>query len=230
MVIVLDPGHGGIDTGAVGNGLQEKNLTLAIAQRAAGALSAYVADIYLTRNSDRYVSLSQRATLANQKQADAFLSIHINAGGGSGFESYRYSGQGVSPETVAFQSAFHQEMATFYAQYTFPDRGMKTADFAVLRETKMKAVLSENLFIDQPTDAQFLQAHLQLIGDATARALATALHLSPVSSPPPAPTALYRVLVDGEQIGAYAQIENILRAVSEYLGSAREIRIQRIST
>ena len=79
--IVLDPGHGGKEVGAVGtNGLMEKDLTLAICRRLADALASKTgARVVLTRDDDTVVSLDQRTAIANQYKADLFLSVHLNA-------------------------------------------------------------------------------------------------------------------------------------------------------
>lgn len=79
--IVIDPGHGGREVGAVGpNGLMEKDVTLAISRRLASALAAKLgARVILTRDDDSVVSLDQRTALANQYKADLFLSVHMNA-------------------------------------------------------------------------------------------------------------------------------------------------------
>ena len=79
--IVLDPGHGGKEVGAVGtNGLLEKDLTLAICRRLADSLAAKTgARVVLTRDDDTLVSLDQRTAIANQYKADLFLSVHLNA-------------------------------------------------------------------------------------------------------------------------------------------------------
>lgn len=79
--IVIDPGHGGREVGAVGpNGLMEKDVTLTIARKLAAALSSKVgARVVLTREDDSVVSLDQRTALANQYKADLFLSVHLNA-------------------------------------------------------------------------------------------------------------------------------------------------------
>lgn len=79
--IVLDPGHGGKEVGAVGaNGLMEKDLTLAICRKLADALAAKTgARVVLTRDDDALVSLDQRTAIANQYKADLFLSVHLNA-------------------------------------------------------------------------------------------------------------------------------------------------------
>ena len=79
--IVLDPGHGGKEVGALGgNGLMEKDLTLAICRQLADSLAAKTgARVVLTRNDDELVSLEQRTAIANQYKADLFLSVHLNA-------------------------------------------------------------------------------------------------------------------------------------------------------
>ncbi len=91
--IVLDPGHGGKEVGAVGaGGLLEKDLTLAICRKLASSLAAKTgARVVLTRDDDSLVSLDQRTALANQYKADLFLSVHLNAAVGKvakGSETY----------------------------------------------------------------------------------------------------------------------------------------------
>lgn len=90
--VVLDPGHGGRDTGAVGPaGIVEKEVTLDIAHRAAGVLVSQGLEILLTRDDDRFVALEERAARANAFAADLFVSIHCNASEGKarhGVETY----------------------------------------------------------------------------------------------------------------------------------------------
>lgn len=91
--IVVDPGHGGKEVGAVGpGGLMEKDVTLQLCRRLASALAAKVgARVILTREDDRVVSLDQRTALANEYEADLFLSVHLNAAAGKdarGSETY----------------------------------------------------------------------------------------------------------------------------------------------
>ena len=96
--IVIDPGHGGHDPGAVGaRGLQEKDLTLDIARRLAAVLQEELAvKVTLTRSRDVFVPLRERTTLANRQKADLFVSIHVNAArgaGASGTETYFLSSE-----------------------------------------------------------------------------------------------------------------------------------------
>ncbi len=96
FVVVIDPGHGGVETGAVGpSGVQEKELTLDIARRLKSALQTDPAvGVVLTRDEDRLVPLDERTSIANHNRADLFLSIHLNAARGRravGAETYYLS-------------------------------------------------------------------------------------------------------------------------------------------
>lgn len=155
MIVCIDPGHGGIDPGGCSNGLREKDLTLDISLRLNNLLKNYEVDIILTRDKDIDVGLLQRANMANSANVDFFISIHINAGGGSGFESYRHPA--ASDKTASIQAIIHRTIANLYESNNFIDRGEKTKNLAVLRETKMPAILVENLFIDSVKDANFLR-------------------------------------------------------------------------
>ncbi len=148
MRLFLDPGHGGRDPGACYRQLKEKDLTLAIALRIRDQL-AHQKDIVtkLSRHVDETCSLRDRVQLAEGFKADIYVSIHINAGGGSGFESFRYLTTG--KETTEMHQLFHQAMTE---TLLVTDRGIKRGDFYVLRQTSMPAVLTESLFIDHPLD------------------------------------------------------------------------------
>ena len=78
-LIVIDPGHGGHDSGAIGGGKMEKNLVLQIAKRVEGELKKLGYRVYLTRRSDVFLKLSQRTRVADKKDAKVFVSIHANS-------------------------------------------------------------------------------------------------------------------------------------------------------
>ena len=79
-VIVLDPGHGGVEVGAVGpTGLQEKNLTLDLARRLKAVLESQGVTVVLTRDEDRVLPLDDRTAIANHNRAILFISLHLNA-------------------------------------------------------------------------------------------------------------------------------------------------------
>lgn len=153
--IFIDPGHGGTDSGAKGNGLLEKNLTLQIALEVRKQLLLYEDVIVkMSRTTDKTVSLIARTTEANKWNADYFVSIHINAGKGTGFESFIYNKLSKTSKAFEIQSILHDKIIRVNK---LRDRGKKSANFHVLRETKMPAVLTENGFIDTKTDANKLK-------------------------------------------------------------------------
>ena len=187
-IIYGDPGHGGkeqgvFDPGAVGNNLRECDLTLDICQRIKAHLESYDVEFRIGPQG----SLFDRIKLANELKADFFLSIHINAGGGTGFESFVYTE--ASGVTHQFQDIIHGAIVSgFLADQSIVDRGRKQANFYVLRETNMPAVLLECLFIDNEQDATLLGFGLFLDGLANeiAYGLVKALGLQcKVSQPVP---------------------------------------------
>ena len=177
--LVLDPGHGDSDPGAVGNGLREKDLTLDICKRVKKHLESNYTGIkiHMTRTTDKYLSLSQRAQFANSKKADLFVSVHINAGGGTGYEDFIYNKLSNSSITAKMRDTFHKEVVK--EQSFWRNRGKKKANFAVLRETKMAAILTENGFIDNKNDADKLKkaSYLDKIAKGHAEGIAKALNL-----------------------------------------------------
>lgn len=209
--IMIDPGHGGKDPGAVGNGLKEKELTLDIAKRIKKILETEYTgvEVRLTRESDTYLELSDRARMANAWGADFFLSIHINAGGGKGWESFRYSS--ASSRTVAYQNVIHPEVIRAAG---VTDRGKKMANFAVLRETRMPALLTENMFIDNVQDAARLKnsAFLEKLarGHVVGMEKALGLKKKAQQAQKSASQKLYRV-----QVGAFADRKNAERLAEE---------------
>lgn len=149
--IYIDPGHGGSDPGAVGNGIQEKDITLQIGLAMRNYLNEYKnVSVRMSRTNDRTVSLSARTNDANKWGADYYVSIHINAGGGTGFESYIYRGISNSSQTAKIRNSIHTKIVQVAG---LRDRGKKQANFHVLRETRMPAILTENGFIDTKSDA-----------------------------------------------------------------------------
>ncbi|WP_394235039.1 N-acetylmuramoyl-L-alanine amidase [Niallia oryzisoli] len=148
--LFLDPGHGGSDPGAVGNGLEEKDVTLAISLNIRDILEKEYRDVVvmMSRTGDTFPTLQERTNAANRWRADYYLSIHINSGGGTGFESYVDAG--VDSQTVSFQNSIHSEIAKVIG---IRDRGKKQARFHVIHASSMPALLTENGFIDNPSDA-----------------------------------------------------------------------------
>lgn len=150
--IALDAGHGGSDPGAQGFGLQEKAVVLDIVLRARDLLVAEGATVLLTRDCDCTVSLQQRTDDANAWGAHRFISIHANACGacgGHGTETYYHDS--LPPTSTAAKLAEVLQDETI-AKWGLTDRGVKQANFHVLRESGMPAALLETAFIDHSGD------------------------------------------------------------------------------
>ncbi|SDY69767.1 N-acetylmuramoyl-L-alanine amidase [Thermoactinomyces sp. DSM 45892] len=162
--IVLDPGHGGRDSGATGFGLLEKNWTLDIAKRVGSLLTRYGATVLYTRTGDSYIGINNRIAFANSRKADYYFSFHINAGRGKGFESFT-SVRG-SKESKRIQGIVTNDVLTFLKGYGIGAHGnsIKTDNLAargrigVVTFTHMPAVLFENLFIDTKSENDLLKS------------------------------------------------------------------------
>lgn len=153
MRIVVDAGHGGVDPGAVGNGLSEEDLNLDVALRVAELLEAYGFDALLTRDEDEDISLQDRCDMANEADADAFVCIHFDASDKStanGATVFCYTE--ASPKAEALADAVHESMYALFAN-GMRDRGIQTANFKVLRSTAMPAILIEGGFVSNPNEA-----------------------------------------------------------------------------
>jgi N-acetylmuramoyl-L-alanine amidase len=176
--IYWDKGHGGRDPGAVGNGLQEKELVSKIVNYGMSYLSAKYEGFEQksSRVSDETRTLDQRTDEANAWGANLLVSVHINsatAKTANGFETHIYPKTGAS--TIALQNMLHNEIMQVNRAFGVTnDRGMKRSDFHMLRETKMDACLTENLFIVNVGDSNKLKndAYLKAIGEAHARGIA----------------------------------------------------------
>lgn len=158
--IYLDAGHGGKDSGATGNGLYEKNIALDLTKRIEAKLNQYQnVEIMQTRTTDIFLELAERTDKANAWKADVFVSCHLNANPNTaarGFESFVYNGT-IDASTTALQNVMHQEIVKMITDSGVTDRGKNKANFHVLRESNMRAILCENLFITNPTDAALMK-------------------------------------------------------------------------
>lgn len=206
MKVYIDPGHGGSDPGAQGNGLREKDLTLDIALRLQGILlNDYEnVEVRLSRTSDTTKSLSQRTSEANSWGADYYLSIHINSADSTaqGYEDYIYSGLSDSSSTARYPDIIHAEVVKVNG---LRDRGKKKANFHVLRESAMPALLTENGFISNSNEAALMNqaSWRQSVAQGHENGLALAFNLKRKPAPPPlndpGTGALYKVIAGSFQ-------------------------------
>ncbi|MGM0492309.1 MAG: N-acetylmuramoyl-L-alanine amidase [Armatimonadota bacterium] len=150
--VVIDPGHGGRDTGARGRQLLEKDVNLDVGRQVAAKLMAIGAQTILTRDGDTYVDLYDRPGLANRIDADLFVSIHANAmpkrNTGHGTETFYYHDR-----SICLGAVIHHELVKAMGR---ADRGLKWANFCVTRESHMPAVLVELLFLNSDVEEALL--------------------------------------------------------------------------
>lgn len=146
-LIVIDPGHGGKDPGAVGANLTEAKINLIAAKELRKKLEGLGFNVYMTRESDKYVGLYNRPQIANDLNADAFISIHANAATNakaSGIENLYYPEEGYSLKKELAKSI--QKMMVAYTGAV--DRGIvERPNLVVTRETKMPSVIVEMGFL-----------------------------------------------------------------------------------
>ena len=152
IIVMVDPGHGGPDPGAVGiGGLQEKGVVMSIAQQLATLLDQQGVQAVLTRTGDYDFDLEPRVAMAERMNANVFVSIHANAIDLSrpdvnGLETYYYS----SPSSGRLAQTIHNSILQ---GVNVADRGIRTARFYVLRRTSMPSVLIEVGFVTGREDA-----------------------------------------------------------------------------
>ncbi|MBN6885250.1 N-acetylmuramoyl-L-alanine amidase [Cytobacillus horneckiae] len=155
QTIVVDPGHGGKDPGAVGNSLAEKEIVLDVSKRVNSKLKDSLAKVVMTRNTDTFVELPDRVKEGEKANADLFVSIHVNSftdPSANGTETY-YNSQYVGAESKALAQEIQKELVK--AMKT-NDRGVKEAGFYVIKNSKMPSVLVEIAFISNTNDAKKL--------------------------------------------------------------------------
>jgi N-acetylmuramoyl-L-alanine amidase len=202
--IVIDPGHGGKDSGACGKTLKEKDVVLNIAKRLKERIEEESGiEVILTRDDDYYVPLPERTALANYKKADLFISIHANAAfskSATGFEVFHLSAiasdkqaealaelenssikldgkdgfkdytqqiladmaqSGFVKESIELASAIQKEVVS---RLNMKARGVKSANFYVLKDALMPAVLVETGFISNGYEESRLKDEKFLYG------------------------------------------------------------------
>nr|DAW67214.1 MAG TPA: Cell wall hydrolase autolysin [Caudoviricetes sp.] len=170
--ICVDAGHGGKDSGAVGNGLLEKDIVLNIAKILKVQLLEKGFNICMTRENDTFIELKDRCIIANKAKADIFVSIHCNSAENKsayGFEIYHsqgsIQGQKLSADIKLSINENKEIIRT--------DRGIKTANFTVLTGTNMPAVLVETAFISNIEDSKILKAKQSEFATAICKGICT---------------------------------------------------------
>ena len=178
QTVVLDPGHGGHDKGAVGRYGYEKNFALDVARKLRPLLQAKGLRVIMTREGDYFVPLEVRAQIANAARDSIFVSIHFNATdrdpNATGFEIFSFTPRGapstsdtsltlssldmqagstVDTQSMALSSCIYHSLLGHIPEF---DRGIKRARFAVLRLTRVPAVLIEGGFLTERGESELI--------------------------------------------------------------------------
>ncbi|HLO12113.1 MAG TPA: N-acetylmuramoyl-L-alanine amidase [Pseudoneobacillus sp.] len=231
MKIMLDAGHGYNTPGKRSpDGLKEYEFTRAVANYARTLLNTYQnVTVYFSHSDERDVPLKERTDKANQLNVDLFMSIHANAFGSNwndanGIETYVY----VTKPQKAFELA-QKIQRNLITSTGLKNRGVKTADFHVLRESHMDAVLTELGFYTNPEEIKLIrtESYRKKCAEAIVKAIAeqyklvkektssTTTNTPSQPKPPSNPTSkgLYKV-----QVGAFSVRENaeeLVRSLEE---------------
>lgn len=176
-VIVVDAGHGGKDQGTSAGSILEKDINLAVAQSLSNILNKKNIQVILTRDTDEYVRLSDRSKIANSSEADCFVSIHCNyceeSSTPKGLECYfREGSNGGEKLAQAIMNACEEVDE-------IENRGIKTEEFAVLRDTKMAAVLIELGYLSNSEECKKLgtMEYQEIIAEQIAQGICSVVRL-----------------------------------------------------
>lgn len=204
--VFISVGHGGTDSGAVANGLKEKDVNLVISLECCKVLQRHGVDVLMSRKKDE--NDKTKVKECNAFAPDLAVDIHNNAGGGDGVEIYHYSKGGVSKTTA--QNVINEIIAIGQNS-----RGLKTKKnawggeyYAFIRETVAPAIIVECAFLDNAKDVQIIdtEAEQKVMGVAIAKGILKTLGIAYVEEKPVVEETsgkLYRV-----QVGAYSKKEN----------------------
>src|SRR6266545_1854713 len=254
--VVLDPGHGGHDKGQLSRYGPEKEFALDVARRLRPLLQAKGLRVIMTRESDYFVPLEVRAKIANAARNSIFVSIHFNATNdnpnATGFEIFSFTprgapstsdrnvaagsfnmqpGSSVDAQSVALSACIYHSVLGHLPEY---DRGIKRARFAVLRLTKVPAVLIEGGFLTERGECKLIAqkewrtklARAISVGIESYRALGT-------KKQPPLLVADYRKQIKSEPnefVVQDAELKEADTSLMELVGKSKFLPPQQIST
>lgn len=202
MLICIDAGHGGYDSGAISGNYVEKTINLDTAKILKDVLERCGFKVALTRSDDTYVPLQDRCSTANYKNADIFISLHVNSyPNANGTETFIHSSNPVKAKSLA--SKVQNSMVRAFGT---KDRGVKLEDFKVLRSTNMTAILCECGFIGS-SDMQRITP--KLYAESVARGLCEYVGVS-YKEENKEDGYYYRVCV-----GSFKELENANKVLTE---------------
>lgn len=159
-LIIIDPGHGGEDRGTESPfkpSYQEKSLTLTTSRMVRDFLKQMGYQTQMTRNDDTFIPLKMRATIANEAKSALFVSIHYNSApskDANGIEVFYYQSETDKTRMEASKKLASIILSKVIERTQAKSRGVKAANFAVIRETNMPAILIEGGFLTNQEEMQ----------------------------------------------------------------------------
>jgi N-acetylmuramoyl-L-alanine amidase len=203
--VFIGVGHGGADSGAVANGLKEKDLNLNIALACRDELERHGVTVLMSRTKDENEGLTEKINECNAFKPDYALDIHNNAGGGDGAEIFHHY-KGGKGKTLA------ENILNAVVKIGQNSRGAKTKTnsagkdyYGFIRQTSAPAIIFEGAFLDNKNDIAIIDTveEQKVMGVAIAKGILTTLGMAYIEPKPTASGKLYRV-----QVGAYSVKEN----------------------
>jgi N-acetylmuramoyl-L-alanine amidase len=256
QTVVVDPGHGGYDKGQVSRYGYEKDFALDVARKLRPSLQSKGLRVIMTREGDYFVPLEVRAQIANKARDSIFVSIHFNASNddrnATGFEIFSFTPRGapstsdstvapsalstqpgstVDAQSMALSACIYHSLLGHLPEY---DRGIKRARFAVLRLTKVPAVLIEGGFLTEQGECKLIAqkdwrarlAHAMSVGIESYRALG-------IKKQPPMLVADYRKQIKStstEFAVQDAELKEADTSLMELVGKSKFLPLQQMST
>ena len=240
QTVVLDPGHGGHDKGQVSRYGAEKDFALDVARKLRPILQAKGLRVIMTREGDYFVPLEVRAKIANSARNSIFVSIHFNATNddpnATGFEIFSFTprgapstsdgrvtassvntqpGSSVDAQSLALSACIYHSLLGQLREY---DRGIKRARFAVLRLTKVPAVLIEGGFLTERGESKLISSKDWRAKLAGAIGMGIESYQAlPIKKQPPMLVADYRRQTKSAPVEAVAQEGGIKEADASLL-------------
>ncbi|MCL2857728.1 MAG: N-acetylmuramoyl-L-alanine amidase [Oscillospiraceae bacterium] len=197
--IFLDPGHGGVDPGAVNGARFESHDNLRLGRRVQALLERQAGvNVAMSRTLDVFVSLGDRTNHANRVGADLFVSLHRNgftSPAANGFENWIFT-----TASAVDEGAAREVLERVIEVGVQSNRGIKRGNFHVLRESRMPSILVELGFITNTRDNELFDTHFEAYAQAVARGACAALGITFSGE---APRQLARI-----QLGAYTWPDN----------------------
>jgi N-acetylmuramoyl-L-alanine amidase len=230
LKIVLDAGHGPDTPGKrTPDGMREYEFNSSVAKYVRELLLDYQdVAVKFVHSDSRDVPLDERADAANSWNADAYVSIHANAFGSGGWNSANGIETYVHTSKPKEALSLAQKIQKNLIKNTgLSNRGVKAANFQVLRETAMTAILVECGFMTNREEAALLKTNAYRKNCARAIVGGLVEQFGLKKKPKPQ-DYIHRLIVDGKQVIALKNDDNLLNEVEKYLGEAKKIEIERV--